>query len=77
MSRSTSAEQSAKGDPGNRKAGQSPKLQSDDTAGTTHADGSRVVTPENDHASGQAPPEDIDGGPVSPATTVGDKGGTG
>lgn len=59
------------GEPANKAPGQPPApppvaTRSDDTAATPHADGSRVVKPDSDKATGQAPPEDIDGGPASP-----------
>lgn len=40
-------------------------------------DGSRVVRPDSEKHTGQAPPEDIDGGSPPEGTKLGDKGGTG
>ena len=40
-------------------------------------DGSRLVRPESEKYTGQAPPEEIDDVAPRPSTTGGDKGGTG
>ena len=41
------------------------------------AAGPRLVRPESEKHTGQAPPEDIDGGQDPTCTTRGDRGGTG